>query len=124
MSMSPQRAGDRIAKVVKAWSNLRPTKSFGGMTLEEFKAAVTPSLDARAALVELDDKSATALVQRDNADRQSLPLVLCVVDSVIGDLQEGRDGELYKAMGFVRKSERASGLTRANRANATTPKAA
>ena len=35
-----------------------------------------------------------------------------IVHGVKGDLEEGEDGELYAAMGFVRKSLRSSGLTR------------
>ena len=51
-------------------------------------------------------------VQRDNADAVSLPTVQRVVAAVIADEVEGNDGELYKAMGYVRRTERASGLTR------------
>ena len=35
-----------------------------------------------------------------------------VVKSVVADEAEGDDGELYEAMGYVRKSEARSGLTR------------
>jgi hypothetical protein len=37
---------------------------------------------------------------------------LAVVDAVKGDIEEGADGELYAAMGYVRRSARRSGLTR------------
>jgi hypothetical protein len=35
-----------------------------------------------------------------------------VVNSVKGDPEEGSNSELYEAMGYVRKSERSSGLHR------------
>ncbi len=35
-----------------------------------------------------------------------------IVRSVMADRDEGEDGELYAAMGFIRRSDRSSGLTR------------
>jgi hypothetical protein len=35
-----------------------------------------------------------------------------IVNAVKGDPEEGEDGELYSAMGYVRRSDRSSGLTR------------
>jgi len=47
-----------------------------------------------------------------------------VVNSIKGDPDEGADGTLYEACGYVRKSERKSGLSRlavlSRRANAAT----
>ena len=37
--------------------------------------------------------------------------MLLVVNAVKGDPAEGEDGELYEAMGYVRKSERSTGKT-------------
>ena len=48
--------------------------------------------------------------ERDDADRDSLRQVALVVNAVKGDLDEGEDSDLYEAMGYTRKSERASGL--------------
>jgi hypothetical protein len=116
---SPSEVQNRIATIVNAWSNLRPTKSFYGLTLEQFKAAVQSSLDARNAVAEMKNNHLAATVQRATADAASLTTLRNVVNAVIADPVEGEDGELYKAMGFVRKSERASGLTRAKRNGVT-----
>lgn len=43
--------------------------------------------------------------------------VQLVVNAVRGDPDEGEDGEFYDALGYVRKSERKSGLRRGNSAN-------
>ncbi|MDO8545020.1 MAG: hypothetical protein Q7S40_31640 [Opitutaceae bacterium] len=50
--------------------------------------------------------------QRNDSDGVSLQTVQCVVNAVKGDPGEGPNGELYEAMGYVRDSERRSGLTR------------
>jgi hypothetical protein len=49
--------------------------------------------------------------ERDTADVESNKQVLLVVNAVKGDPAEGEDGELYEAMGYVRKSERSTGKT-------------
>lgn len=41
-----------------------------------------------------------------------LALIGLVVNAVKGDPEEGEDGEFYEALGYVRKSERKSGLSR------------
>jgi hypothetical protein len=82
------------------------------MTLTQFKNKVKPSFDARASIVNLQDQLTAALNARDDADVETSKAVALVVHSVKGDPEEGEDGELYEAMGYVRKSERKSGLSR------------
>jgi len=113
--------GEKIATVVKAWEDLRPTKSFAGMTLDEFKAAVKPSLDARDTLGTLADQTTATLVERDQADVVSMAKVALVVNAVKGDVTEGEDGELYATMGYVRKSARATGKTNKTKPKPPTP---
>jgi hypothetical protein len=112
MSYSPKDNLDRINIVTKAWETLRPTKSFGGLTLAQFKAKVKPSLDARTSVTTLEHQMTAALDERDDADNDSLEVIKLVVSAVKGDPAETANGELYEAMGFVRESERLSGLSR------------
>jgi len=112
MSYGPQKSLDRINLVSRAWETLRPTKTFGGFTLAQFKAKVKPSLDARASMESLDHQMTAAADQRDDADVASMDAIKIVVAAVKGDPAETAKGELYEAMGFVRESERKSGLTR------------
>ena len=116
MSYGPQKCLDRINLVTRAWETLRPTKSFGGLTLAQFKAKVKPSLDARATLESLDHQTTAAADQRDDADTAAMDTIKVVVSGVKGDPAETAKGELYEAMGFVRESERKSGLTRKKQA--------
>ena len=113
--------GEKIASVLKAWKDICPAKSFAGMTLDEFKLAVKPSLDARDAIGTLENQLITANDDRDDADRVSMEKVALVVNAVKGDITEGEDSDLYEAMGYVRKSERATGKTNKSKPKPATP---
>jgi len=54
----------------------------------------------------------SALDKRDDADIASLDSIKLVVNAVKGDPAETANGDLYEAMGYVRDSERSSGLSR------------
>jgi hypothetical protein len=120
---NPKRTAQKLQKVIDAWTTLRPTKSFGGMTLEQFKAKVQPSLDARDQLTTLRTQAVNSLVQRHQTDDTSLTATSQVVNSVKGDPEEGEDGPLYAAMGYVPKSMKASGLTRKGQTTPVVPTA-
>ena len=109
---SPKKVANKLQKLIDAWTTVRPTKSFGGMTLEQFKAQVQPSLAARGQLVTLSNQTTDNRTQRQQSDDASLALAQLVVNSVKGDPAEGENGSLYAAMGYVPKSARRSGLTR------------
>jgi len=113
--------GEKIASVLKAWKDICPTKSFAGMTLAQFTAKVQPSLDAREQLDTLEDERIAAETDRANADAVSMPQVNLVVNAIKGDPTEGEDGELYAAMGYVRKSDRKSGKTNKSKTKPATP---
>jgi hypothetical protein len=116
MPNNPKLSGDKIAAVLKAWKDIRPAKTFAGMSLTQFTTKVQPSLDARDAIDTLNNQLIAATDQRDTADIASMKQVLLVVNAVKGDPAEGEDGELYEAMGYVRKSERATGKTNKKKA--------
>ena len=112
MTYAPKDNLDRINTISRAWETLRPAKSFGGLTLTQFKAKVKPSLDARATIETLEHQITAATDQRDDADVVSLDTIKIVVNAVRGDPAETAKGEFYEALGFVRESERKSGLHR------------
>ncbi len=110
---APKEIAGKLKKVETAWETLAPTKSFGGMTLDQFKATVKPSLDARDSLQTADTQRTETKVQREQNDAKSLDALQLVVNSIKGDPTEGgEDGALYAACGYVRKSDRKSGLSR------------
>jgi hypothetical protein len=110
--MSPKRNEAKILAVISAWETLRPAKTYAGLTLTQFKEAVQGALNARAALNTLENQLLAAQNQRDDQDKVALGVIALVVNAVKGDPDDGEDGELYEAMGYVRKSERSSGLHR------------
>jgi hypothetical protein len=110
--MNKLRKLDKVSRVQAAWETLAPNASFGGMTLEQFKAQVKPSFDSRTKLSTLDHESTETIKNREDADRLSTSLALLVVNAVKGDPQHGADSPLYSTMGYVRKSDRKSGLKR------------
>lgn len=112
MAINPKENLDRITRSLSAWETLRPQKTFAGMTLDQFREKAAPSLTARATIARLESELIAAQNQRDDADRVSIEALQLVVNSIKGDPDEGEDGELYEALGYVRKSERRSGLTR------------
>ena len=112
---------ERLPLVAKAWETLRPTKSLAGMTITQFKTAIQPSFDTRNDIDALNAQLIAKEDQRDKADDESFRLMQLIVNAVKGDTDEGEDGELYEAMGYVRKSERKSGLSRKKKDPPTTP---
>src|SRR5689334_21861491 len=120
MKTSPSVVVSAILDLAQKWEATCPTRSFFGLTLEQFKAGVQPSLDARASLEALDRQKKIELERRRTADQASLYLVKGVVNAIKGDPTQGEDGELYGALGYVRSSMRVNGRSRA-RANGRTP---
>lgn len=111
MANHAKDTGEKLAAILTAWKELRPTKTFAGMTLEQFTAKVQPSLDARGDIDNLEEDMTAAMTRRDTADVVTNAQILLVVNAVKGDPTEGEDGELYAGMGYVRKSQRKSGKT-------------
>ncbi|MGH8165489.1 MAG: hypothetical protein ACREP1_14265, partial [Rhodanobacteraceae bacterium] len=81
-------------------------------TLDQVKTAIQPSLDARDAILTADAQRREATNRRLDADRASMLLVGLVINAIKGDPAFGDDSALYEACGYVRRSERKSGLSR------------
>lgn len=120
--MKQRKVLEKIVRVTAAWSNLRPGKSFSGRSLEQFNAKVQASHDVRAVIANLEAQFEAAYARLEVVDRASMDEIRAVVHGVRGDSEEGEDGELYSAMGYVRRSQRNSGLTRRREAEAQSPK--
>ena len=112
MGNTPKSNEEKMNTMLNAWRNLAPDKSFGGMTLAQFQAIAKPAQDARTRLAEIENQRTHAIDTRDDADNDFLAKAQLVVNGVLADPTEGANGALYEAMGYTRKSERKSGLTR------------
>src|SRR5262249_46387365 len=69
--MARRSPADKLAqllRVANAWQRLRPRRTFGGLTVAQFRQAIQPSLDARAEIADLQRRLLTAIAARDDAD--------------------------------------------------------
>ncbi len=112
MPESPKSILDKLTTATDAWQKLAADATFAKMTLAQFQATLQPSLDERETIKNLENELAAAQNRRDDADTASMAALGKVVKGVVGDPDYGDDSSLYEAMGYIRTSERASGLTR------------
>jgi hypothetical protein len=103
---------DRIVTFRAAWREMAPTATFAGMTLAEFEVATEPPLALRADIAALELQLDAKKAARSDADGAASELLDLFVNSVRGTPGFGPDCPLYRALGYIRKSERKSGLTR------------
>ena len=115
MPNTPKSNGEKMERIINAWETLAPSKSFGGMTLEQCKAVAEPAREARRRIANLEDQMTQAINDRDNGDQVFATRAQLIVNGVLADPTEGPDSSLYEAMGYTRKSERKSGLSRGNK---------
>jgi hypothetical protein len=111
-TQAPKDIESKLVRILNAWETLAPSKSFGGMTLEQYRALVAPSQATRREIEDLADQSTRAIDARDTADEIALGKSVLIINGVRADPTEGEDSSLYAAMGYTRKSERKTGLTR------------
>ena len=109
---SPKQTEEKLLQVLNAWRDLAADKIFGGMTLPQAEAKMKPSFDTRQQAIQIENQLGQVISQRDDADEVSMDVVQLIVSGVIGDPTHGPDSPLYERMGYTRKSERKTGLTR------------
>jgi len=115
MGANHKQAKSKANAIAVAWSTLANADSFGGYTLAQFQQVLADAQNKSATLGTLDAGYADAMRQRDAAHDALNAAMLNVVDGVKGNTAKyGANSSLYKAMGYVPRDERASGLTRKN----------
>lgn len=111
-SISPKKTMEKLETILNAFEQLAPNETFGGMTVAQFLAQVNEARNIRAEIADLEDQLANLKVRRDTIDAKSLEKAQLLVNGVIGNPDFGPDSALYEGMGYIRKSNRKSGLTR------------
>ena len=123
MADGPGKVESDTQAILDGWGELAKTATFNGLTLAQYTAAVQPSFDARTKIKNIEIDLKAAMDARDQVDVATQEINDLVVKSVVADKNYGDDSALYERMGYVRKSTRASGLTRkANAAKAAAKK--
>lgn len=112
MSVGQKDSIEKMERYLNAWKTIAPDKKFGGMTLDEFETDVEKSRNARTNVADKENQVTEAIQQRDDVDAVNLDKCLLVKNGVIGDPTEGENSALYQALGFIRKDDKHSGLTR------------
>ena len=102
----------RVSAVGTGWGKLRPDKRFYGLTLADYLQRTKPYTDALAEVAALEEALVHAKAKRDLAAGPAMKITKCIVNAVKGDPEEGEDGPLYAAMGYVPESQRSTGLVR------------
>ena len=113
MGTKHKQTKSKANAIATAWSTLANADSFGGLTLVQFQQLQTDAQNKSDTLTTLDAGYTDAMMQRDVAHDTLNTAMLNVVDGVKGNTAKyGANSSLYKAMGYVPRDERASGLTR------------
>lgn len=112
MPKGPKSNEERMLKGLNALKTLAPDKKFGNKGVAELEAQVEKSLAPRRRIDELDDERTAQIALREEEDEKTLKLLDQIVAGILADDEYGDDSALYEAMGYIRKSQRKSGLTR------------
>lgn len=109
---SPKKNMELLQMTADALRELAPNTAFGGLKLADFEPFVNTCEQDRANLVDNENEGKALIVTRDTNDDIALAKRELIINGIIGDPNFGPNSPLYEACGYVRKSERKSGLTR------------
>jgi len=112
MARTPKENQKKYKAFLQALRTLAPDKAFGRITLAEFEAQVAKSEAPRDNIERLDDEKKQSEALMGTEDKITMKMCEKIKNGVIDDEDFGDDSALYEALGYIRKSERKSGLTR------------
>ena len=111
---------DRSLKMLASWKEEASTiETFGEVTLSDLESAYNDMLAAESTLAQSKAAVDQDRIRYNEAGAIVLQMQRKVYLGVITQL--GEDAPILKSMGYVRKSERKSGLTRRNNSDANLP---
>ena len=112
MADTPKENEIKYNRFLNALTTLAPDKIFGGVKLGELVAQTGKSDLPRTDLLRLKDEEMQAEAARGSADAATMKMCEMIKNGVVADPEFGDDSALYEALGYIRKSNRRSGLTR------------
>ena len=121
MKSRPKKVDALADLIATAWADHAADSTFAGMTLQQYRNAIKPSLDTRDALVSLTAQSRAKRDERGLTDASTRDAMQRVVAAVKADPEHGMDSPLLAAMGYVTRSTRKSGKTNKPNNHGTTP---
>jgi hypothetical protein len=117
-SMKRRTVHEKAMLMIGAWRDRCADKAFFRMSLADFTAIVAPSGMARERVATLKAQLREAIRQCEEADRTTRRAIVRVVNGVKGDPDEGEDGDLLSAMGYMKHTVRSGILSDARRRSA------
>ena len=103
---------DHLKSCLAAWRATAPDAVFAGMTLAEFEAANDAPLRLRREIEKLSVELVGMKVEREDADRATRAALQMLANSVKGTPGYGPNSPMYGGLGYIRESEKKSGLVR------------
>lgn len=119
MPVPIKRIRERVTQMNDGWAQGASTVAFGGITQTQFDTKINA---AAAVDQEVDDMEAALVLKKQFRDGLYAALnedSVKILAGLKGDPAFGDDHPLVEAMGFVRDSQKKSGLTRKKQAKPT-----
>ena len=110
--MAADKVLQNLEETEDSWETNAPGAKFYGLSLEQFKAEVQFSREARDSEASLKQQLDAAKTKRKDIDKKNTTLESNIAKAIAGDVNYGDDSALYEGTGRVRKSERKTGLKR------------
>lgn len=112
MPLNNKQVRERVKKMNDAWAQGADDAIFKGITQPAFQAEIDAAAAADQEIADLEAQVRMKKTARDERYKKLNETSINVRDGVEGHANFGSEHPLYGAMGFVRPSERKSGLTR------------
>ncbi|MBS1792689.1 MAG: hypothetical protein JSS81_02475 [Acidobacteria bacterium] len=116
MANSPKDIEIIIERAINGLRDMARDKKFNGKGLAELEAQAEKSFAARRDISEASNMKTAGIARREAEDEKTLKIIDQIVAGIVGDDEFGDDSALYEAFGYVRRSQRKSGLTRKRKA--------
>ena len=111
MIPNSKKFGDKLTNLIDVWTKFAPETKFAGLGIAEFKTALARSIESRSQIHDMRTQIKGLIATRSAGDADGQGIVARVVHGILADADHGPNSAMYRALNYVPKSERASGLT-------------
>jgi hypothetical protein len=112
MAQSPKDITEASDAIKAGWKKYASAATFAGLTEAQYEAKIQASYDIRSQISEHQKAIDQLIADRELADVATNKTNQLVIKGIVGDVNYGDDSDLYGACGYIRASEKKSGLTR------------
>jgi hypothetical protein len=103
---------ERRSTFIHSWRRFALGQTFGGMTLEEFEAETQAMIAVRQKIMTARTELSGLMLDRANADDAAREAFIRMANGVRASSDYGYDCPMYRALGYVPKSESKTGRRR------------